>query len=101
MANLRNLKKDINYLCGEVMSDCMAFIYFNPDKNSEQSYALLDEIFEFRDQLFTRVYNAPKGVDRDVKETKAYFKAINKDLMEGCNTLFEKISTLATIEEKK
>lgn len=95
MANLRNLKKDINYLCGEVLSDCMAFIYFNPEKNAEQAYALLDEIFEFRDQLFQRVYNAPQGEEKTVQATKAHFKAINKDLMAGCNTLFEKISTLA------
>lgn len=95
MANLRNLKKDINFLCGEVLSDCMAFIYFNPDKNAEQSYALLDEIYELRDDLFARVNAAPKGDDKTLAATKAYYKAINKDMMEGCNTLFEKISTLA------
>lgn len=100
MANLRNLKKDINYLCGEVLSDCMAFIYFNPDKNSEKSYALLDEIFEFRDQLFERVYGAPKGEEKTPKATRAYYKSIHKDLLEGCNSMFEKISTLAAVEKK-
>ena len=77
MANLRNLKKDINYLCGEVLSDCMAFIYFNPDKNAEQAYALLDEVFEFRDSLFTRVHNAPKGKEKTAAATKVYFKSVN------------------------
>ena len=35
MASIRLIKKDIDYLVGEVVADCYLAIYFHPEKKDE------------------------------------------------------------------
>ncbi len=88
MASLRVIKKDIDYLVSEVVSDCWTFLYINPGKNADDAIAIINEVIEFRDGLYNRV-NKPNK-----ENIKAHYKAINRDLLTGVDAFFQRISAL-------
>lgn len=93
MASVRELKKDIDYLIFEVISDCFVFSNIHPENNSDELTSLISEAVEFRNDLIARVNN-PDGKDNP-KIIKSYYKAVEKDLLTGVDKLFEKLSALS------
>ncbi|MBR5735274.1 MAG: hypothetical protein IKX60_00565 [Bacteroidales bacterium] len=102
--NLRVLKKDIEFLMNDFVSDCLLYNDFSDGKKEEEVVGLIREGLALSDSLNARV-NFPKkavanarGVEKFVrkegKEVKAHYKDIQKDLYEGYDKLFEKLSAL-------
>jgi len=88
MASLRRLKKDIDFLIEEVISDCCTFMYLYPDKKREEAIGIITDAVELRNKLYAEANNPQDN------PKKAYYKAINKELLEGVDSLFERISGL-------
>ncbi|WP_341216510.1 hypothetical protein [uncultured Wocania sp.] len=88
MANVRNLKKDINYVLGDIIEAVYVWEYANTDKDTKKSEAIIDEAIETFDILIAKI-NA-----KDVENPKAHFKAINAELEEKGRALIEKINKL-------
>jgi len=88
MANVRNLKKDINYVLGDIIGAVSDWEQLNSDKDTKKSEAIIDEAIETFDDLIAKV-NA-----KDVESPKAHFKAINAELEEKGRALIEKINKL-------
>jgi len=88
MANVRNLKKDINYVLGDIIEAVYVWEYTNTDKDTKNSEAIIDEAIETFDDLIVKVN------DKSVEDKKAHFKAINKDLEDKGRALIEKINKL-------
>jgi hypothetical protein len=93
MASVRELKKDIDYLIFEVISDCFVYSNIHPDNKTDELSALISDAVEFRNDLIARVNN-PDGKDNP-KIVKAYYKSVGKDLLEGVDQLFERLSALS------
>ena len=94
MASVRELKKDIDYLIYEVISDCFVFSGLHPDIKSDELSAIISDAVDFRNDLIARVNN-PDGKDNP-KIVKAYYKSIEKDLITGVDKLFDRLSALST-----
>lgn len=92
MASVRELKKDIDYLIYEVISDCFVFSNLHPDIKPEEVTAIISDAVDFRNELIARVNN-PDGKDNP-RIIKAYYKAISKDLLSGSDKLFTRLSGL-------
>ena len=92
MASVRELKKDIDYLVYEVLSDCFAFSGMHPDDRTEELSAIISDAVELRNDLIARVNN-PDGKDNP-KIVKAYYKSVEKDLLKGVDKLFTRLSSL-------
>lgn len=92
MASVRELKKDIDYLVYEVISDCFVFSGLHPGIKSDEVSALISDAVNFRNDLIARVNN-PDGKDNP-KIVKAYYKAIEKDLLSGVDKLFSRLSAM-------
>lgn len=92
MAKLRNLKKDVDYLVSEVLSDCYTFAYLYPEKK-ENAMTIINSAIEFRNQIFERA-NKPDG-KADKKLVRNHYKNINKDMLTGIDNLFKQISELS------
>jgi hypothetical protein len=93
MASVRELKKDIEYLIFEVISDCFVYSNIHPENKSDELSVLISEAVEFRNDLIARVNN-PDGKDNP-KIVKAYYKTVSKDLLTGVDKLFERLSTIS------
>ena len=88
MGNVRNLKKDINYVLGDIIEAVYVWEYSNTDKDTNNSEAIIDEAIAVFDDLIAKVN------DRSVENKKAHFKAINIELEDKGRVLIEKINKL-------
>ncbi len=89
MANVRNLKKDINYVLGDIIEAVYVWEYSNTDKDTKKSEAIIDEAIETFDLLIAKVNKA------QVEDKKAHFKSITAELEEKGRALIEKINKLS------
>ena len=99
--NLRDIKKDIDYVLGYFIEDCAACIDFNPKVNDEAIIGLMEEAVdlynELRDKVMVRKVEGAK---------KAYFNALRKEVLERTDALYAKLSETIVkgekpVEEKK
>lgn len=88
MANVKNLKKDINYVLGDIIEAVYLWEMSTAGKPTDESNALIDEAIMTFDTLITKV-NAKK-----VEDKKSHFKQINSELEEAAKSLVEKINDL-------
>jgi ATP adenylyltransferase/5',5'''-P-1,P-4-tetraphosphate phosphorylase II len=88
MANVRNLKKDINFVLGDIIEAVYICEMTGAGKPSEASNAIIEEAISSFDALITKV-NA-----KNVENKKTHFKQINKELEETANQLVAKINQL-------
>ena len=97
MASVRELKKDIDYLVFEVISDCFVYSGVHPDNKSDELSAIISDAVNFRNDLIARVNN-PDGKDNP-KIVKGYYKTLEKDLITGVDKLFNRLSALSKKKE--
>jgi hypothetical protein len=88
MANVRDLKKDINYVLGDIIEAVYVWEYSNTDKDTKKSEAIIDEAIETFDELIAKVNT------KNVDSPKAHFKAINQELETRGRALIEKVNKL-------
>lgn len=88
MANVRDLKKDINYVLGDIIEAVYVWEYTNTDKDTKESEAIIDEAIATFDDLIEKV-NA-----KNVENNKTHFKSINAELETRGRALIEKINNL-------
>jgi len=89
MANKRILKKDINYVLGDIIEAVYVWQFANPAKDDKASEKIIDEAIAVFDELIAKVN------DRKVEDKKAHFKGINEELETKGRALIEKINKLA------
>lgn len=88
MANKRDLKKDINYVLGDIIEAVYVWELAHAEKPTKESEAIIDEAIVTFDELIARVN------DRGAENKKAHFKAISSDLETKGRDLIEKINKL-------
>lgn len=92
MASIRGVKKDIDYLVSEVISDCYTYLYLSDNKNREQVVQIIEELIEQRNNFFDRANNPEKDADR--KQNRQHYKQIYNDLLVSVDESFTKLSQL-------
>lgn len=88
MASVKNLKKDINYVLGDIIEAVYLYEMTTTGKPTAASDAVIDEAITSFDALITRVNQ------KNVENKKSHFKQINSDLEAAANQLVEKINAL-------
>lgn len=88
MGSVKNLKKDINFVLGDIIEAVYIYEMTSSGKPSDKTNAIIDEAIGSFDALITKV-NAKK-----VENKKAHFKQINVELEQVANQLVEKINSL-------
>ncbi len=86
MASIKNLKKDINYVLGDVIE--YALDVSTLKNATEKGDAIIDEAIEVFDTLIDKIN------EKNVENKKAHFKSINADLEAKAKGLVEKINSL-------
>lgn len=90
MANIRNLKKDIDLLMSMVLNDCFYVVEYNPKVDSQAVMKIAGDVIEKHREFRIRA-NHPDGKN-DPKQVKQYYNNLSKELLETTNTFFESLS---------
>ncbi|WP_333695613.1 hypothetical protein [Flavobacterium sp.] len=88
MASIKNLKKDINYVMGDIIEAVYIHEMTTTGKPTEQSNALIDEAITTFDSLIVKVNN------KKVENRKAHLKQVEKELEAAAIQLVEKVNAL-------
>ena len=89
MSSKRDLKKDINYVLGDIIEAVYIWEMTNPDKGTEASEKIIDQAIDVFDDLIQKVN------DRSVENKKQHFKAINQELETRGRGLIDQINALS------
>lgn len=89
MASKRNLKKGINNLAFELISECFTYKLFHPEQSHDKTYSTMNEILKKRNELIDKVNNPLHK--EDYKKNKTFYKGIEKEL----NTMVSLMDNLA------
>ncbi|MBP8850962.1 MAG: hypothetical protein KBG80_10440 [Breznakibacter sp.] len=91
MANRRDLKKDINFLTTEIVSECyIKHLLTNTDEKAVSE--LITEALSNGDEFLKRV-NHPDG-KLNPKLVKKYYSHLRRELIEKSNATLEKLGKL-------
>jgi|TARA_A100001011_G_scaffold12781_3_gene13824 uncharacterized protein YaaR (DUF327 family) len=88
MATIRDLKKDINHVLGEIIEMTLDWEKANPKADRKASAAIVDEAISAYESFSTKIYQ------KEVENKKAHFRAIQDELTEKGNALIEKLNAL-------
>lgn len=88
MASVRNLKKDINFVIGDIIEAVYLWELSSPGQPTKESEAIIDEAIVTFDELMKKVNQ------KDVENKKEHFRQINKQLETSAHQLVEKINSL-------
>ena len=91
MANLRNLKKEIDYRLEEVVFDCDMAICFQPSKETE-IFEVMQEAVAIRNDLFTKANNPAEPHNPSL--VRKHYAALRAEMVGEFEKLFEKLSKI-------
>ncbi len=92
MASIRELKKDINFLASELVTEAYVKQYLNADVDQDKLAQLMVAAIDFQNTLVRRA-NHPDGKDNP-KMVKAYYTKLRKDMMASFLKIAEDINEL-------
>lgn len=86
MASIRNLKKEINYVLGDVLDAAELSFEMLEDVTLEQLDTLSDTIFATYDELISKIN------DKKVENRAAHLKAIRKEFNDKAHEFVNQIN---------
>ena len=92
--NLRDFKKDVEYIVGEFVDDCALFLCLNPNQDSDQIAAIIEEAVNLYNDLKDKANEKVEGNKR------VYFAGLRKEMVEKVDSLYERLSAIVA-EAKK
>ena len=88
MANRRNLKKNVNYIAGELFMECVVMNNYVPGTNKEQADELMGKILKMQDEFISRISHTEPG------NVKGFYKKFHADFQSQVQEIIEAISKL-------
>jgi len=100
--NLRDFKKDVEYVIGDFVDDCTLFVAMNAEKGQDKIADLLNEALDLYNDLKDKagrkfVLNGDKKAAAN--EKKAWFTGLRKELLEKTDALYGRLSAIVTAKE--
>ena len=93
MASIRWLKKEINRLTFEVVSDCFTFMEAHPDKHSKEVQTIISETILLRNEMISRINQSHKKDNPGFSKPAA--RGILTEFYKGIDQSFVKLSKLS------
>ena len=88
MANRRNLKKQVNYIAGELFTECMINSLFVPGTDKTKADELLADILEMQQEFISRISHTQPG------QVKQFYKKYHQDFNARIKTIIDNIAAL-------
>lgn len=88
MANKRNLKKAINYIAGELFTECVVLKDFIPNTDKEKVTGVMTKVLAMQDEMLRRISHPEPG------NIKGFYKKLYQDLHTQVDAIADEISSL-------
>ena len=93
--NLRVIKKDVNYLIDEFLSDAFISMSFTDDEEkSEKIMGLANDALDLRDETLTKI-NHPEG------DRRTYYRNLTEGLLSSLDVMYDKLSEAVSKKSDK
>lgn len=89
MSSVRKLKKDIDYLVEEVITDAYLSLYFHPERKDDVVTIIRDAV-GLRNSLYEQANNPAEP--RNPKLVGKHYAQIRREMFEGVDKLFVRLS---------
>ena len=84
----KDLKKHINYLCGELLAECIAAAQFTSKDNLQDTENVMLSILKMQDDWICRLSHVEPG------STKLFFKKLKEDMKRQTDEIIDQIQEL-------
>ena len=84
----KDLKKHINYLCGELLAECIAAAQFGKKDNKQDIENVMLGIVKMQNDWISRLSYVEPG------STKLFFKKLKEDMQRRTDEIVEQIQNL-------
>ena len=88
MAKRRELKKNVNYIAGELFSECLINSKFIPGTDKKKADELMVEIMKMQDEFISRNSHTEPG------NVKGFYKKFRSDFNAKVNEIIDAIAKL-------
>ena len=88
MASRRELKKTVNYISGELFSECLINSMFVPGTDKAKADQLMAEILKMQDEFVSRISHTEPG------NVKGFYKKFRSDFNAKVNEIIDAIAKL-------
>lgn len=88
MASRRQLKKNVNYIIGELFTECLVNSMFIPGTDQDKANALMSQILQAQDDFISRISHTEPG------EAKAFYKKFKADFNAQVDEFIKAIGNL-------
>ncbi|MBO4723855.1 MAG: hypothetical protein J5596_00855 [Bacteroidaceae bacterium] len=88
MASRRNLKKDINYIIGDIFTECLIYKELVPGTDKEAADALIVDLLRIDNDFNARISHTEPG------KAKEYYRALIKDFQTEITKVIDKLTKL-------
>ena len=84
----KNLKKHINYLCGELLAECIASAQYSKRGNTQDVENVILGIVKMQNDMICRISHVEPG------STQLFFKKMKEDMQKRTDEIIEQIQNL-------
>lgn len=88
MASRRELKKNVNYIAGELFSECLINSMFVPGTDKAKADKLMGEVLDMQDEFISRISHTEPG------NVKGFYKKFRSDFNAKVNEIIDAIAKL-------
>ncbi|WP_420321918.1 hypothetical protein [Flagellimonas sp.] len=90
MASIRDLKKDVNFVLGDIIEAVYLWEAGSNNVDSKEGTAIIDKAISIFDDLMAKIHT------KDVDNRKAHFKDIRVQLEDKATKLIEELNKLSS-----
>lgn len=88
MASRKVLKKNVNYITGELFAECLVNSLYVPGVDKEKADQLMGEILKMQDEFISRIsHTEPGNVKGFYKKFRADFNAKVEEILDALGKL--------------
>lgn len=88
MANRRALKKNVNYIAGELFTECLVNSLYIPGTDKTKADELMGKILIMQDEFISRISHTEPG------NVKGFYKKFRSDFNTQVNVIIDEIAKL-------
>lgn len=88
MASRRELKKNVNYIAGELFSECLINSMFIPGTDKAKADALMADILSMQSDFVSRISHTEPG------NVKGFYKKLRTDFNAKVNEIIDAMAKL-------